>query len=449
MTEPRLVSLSCRCAGVSPEAFLAAARGRERFYWRDDEVTFVGIGVAAEIIAWGEGRFQTVREKAQALFNGVQVLDGDGFKTEPLAYPRLFGGFSFQPDFITEHTWAKFAPAYFVLPHFQMMRKGEESWLTINIQLSADEALHEDELRTALEEQCAFIHELPLVTAGSPQPPRDVNYPMSLDKWSAMIEAAVREMRDGALNKVVLSRVCELRFDENVDVDSALAYLNEAYTGCYRFLFEPIPHLAFFGATPELLLNVEGDQIRTMALAGTIKRGETSADDAALAATILADPKERYEHQLVVDGIRERLTPLTTELNIGTEPGILQLKNLQHLYTPVSGALREKSGVLPLLEIMHPTPALGGQPREAALDFIRRAEPVPRGWYASPVGWIDSNLDGTFAVAIRSAVSQNERVWLYSGAGIVEKSQPQKEWDETALKFKPMLNALGAQYVRA
>lgn len=444
MNEPRLVSLSCRCAGVSPEAFLAAARGRERFYWRDDEVTFVGIGVAAEIIAWGEGRFQTVREKAQTLFDGVQVLDGG----EPLAQPRLFGGFSFQSDFITEHTWAKFAPAYFVLPHFQLVRKDAESWLTINVQIAPDERLDEDGLRAALDEQCADVQSLDDAPATNAVP-TDIDYPMSFEKWSAMIGSAVSAMRRVALNKVVLSRVCEIRFDDLVDVDGALAYLNEAYTGCYRFLFEPIPRLAFFGATPELLIAVEGDQINTMALAGTIKRGETSVDDDALAATILADPKERYEHQLVVDGVRERLTPLTTQLKIGAEPGILRLKNLQHLYTPVSGTLREKSGVLPLVETMHPTPALGGQPREAALEFIRRAEPVPRGWYASPVGWIDSKLDGTFAVAIRSAVSQNERVWLYAGAGIVADSTPQREWDETALKFKPMLNALGAQHVRA
>ena len=99
--------------------------------------------------------------------------------------------------------------------------------------------------------------------------------------------------------------------------------------------------------------------------------------------------------------------------------------------------------MLPLLEALHPTPAMGGVPQAQAMDYIAQAEPVPRGWYASPVGWIDHNLDGAFAVAIRSAVSQNERVWLYAGAGIVADSIPQKEWDETALKFKPMLGALG------
>ena len=128
---------------------------------------------------------------------------------------------------------------------------------------------------------------------------------------------------------------------------------------------------------------------------------------------------------------------------IPDEPEVLQLSNIQHLYTPIEGTLRKANGVLPILEVLHPTPALGGVPRKEAMEFIRESEPVPRGWYAAPIGWIDCDLDGAFNVAIRSAVSQDNRVWLYSGAGIVGKSIPEKEWDETSLKFKPMLNALG------
>ncbi|HVU12018.1 MAG TPA: isochorismate synthase, partial [Phototrophicaceae bacterium] len=185
--------------------------------------------------------------------------------------------------------------------------------------------------------------------------------------------------------------------------------------------------------------------IETMALAGSIKRGLTPADDDALAHELLDDPKNRHEHRVVAEMVRERLTPLTDQLDISDTPQILRLSNIQHLYTPVRGELKSASGVLPLVERLHPTPAMGGVPQERAMDYIAHAEPVPRGWYASPIGMIDHNLDGEFAVAIRSAISQNERVWLYAGAGIMADSTPQKEWDETALKFKPMLDALGAQ----
>jgi len=441
MSAARLVSVSCRCPNnVSPEAFLASARGRERFYWRDNEVTLVGIGITAEITAWGERRFEIVREKATALFDGVQVLDGGAV----MAQPRLFGGFSFQSDFITERTWAQFAPAYFILPHFQLVSHDGEQWLTLNIQLGEDEIADETALQAALVEQCTALQGLSYSRQPSAHPTQ-VDYPMSFEQWTTMIHSAVHQMQTGILKKVVLARVCELRFEERVDVDRALDFLNEAYADSYRFLFEPVPYLAFFGATPELLVAVQGQELRTMALAGSIKRGATTTDDEALTARLLADPKERYEHQLVVDGIRERLTPLTTALAIPAQPGTLQLRNIQHLFTPVQGRLKAANGVLPLLETLHPTPALGGMPQAGALDFIRHAEPVPRGWYAAPIGWIDSQLDGTFAVAIRSAVSQNERVWLYAGAGIVAESQPLREWEETALKFKPMLDALGAQ----
>jgi menaquinone-specific isochorismate synthase len=124
-------------------------------------------------------------------------------------------------------------------------------------------------------------------------------------------------------------------------------------------------------------------------------------------------------------------------------PCIYRLSNIQHLYTPIEGQLKQETGILPLVETLHPTPALGGTPRHLAMEFIRQAEPVPRGWYAAPIGWIDCHLDGEFGVAIRSAVCQDRRVWLYAGGGIVADSIPRKEWDETALKFKPMLNALG------
>jgi isochorismate synthase EntC len=157
----------------------------------------------------------------------------------------------------------------------------------------------------------------------------------------------------------------------------------------------------------------------------------------------LKSEKDRYEHRLVVESILRRLEPLSSQLQLPDEPEVYTLNYIHHLLTPIKAQLHHEIGLLPLVETLHPTPALGGSPRSQALDFIRHAESVPRGWYAGPVGWVDSNMDGEFAVAIRSAVAQERRVWLYSGAGIVADSQPQKEWAETALKFQPMFSALG------
>jgi menaquinone-specific isochorismate synthase len=445
----RVVSYSIPCPDLWIEGFLWRSRGVERFYWQHNDEIYAGFGITAEFTAWGEDRFQSIRAKASDLFRDLRLLNDD----YPQATPRLFGGLSFREDFITENTWAAFAPAYFVLPHFQFTQIGSDKWLTINVQLGDADELDADEIRAALEARYqAFIAQevLPVgIQFQKPLPP-DINYPMSYETWVDIITDATSRMKAGELQKVVLSRVCELRFTHRVEIEESLYYLRQQYAGCYLFLFEPTPYLAFYGATPELLVKVEDREIETMALAGSIRRGATPAEDAALANELLADPKNRQEHAFVADALRDRLTPLTTELNIPEMPEILRLKNIQHLHTPVHGPLKEPLGVLPLVEALHPTPAMGGVPQAKAMDYIARAEPVPRGWYASPVGWIDHNLDGAFAVAIRSAISQNERVWLYAGAGIVADSIPEKEWDETALKFKPMLGALGVDaYVRA
>lgn len=425
--------------------FLQQAEGQERFFWEDvrDHITFAGFGAAANLTAWGENRFQSIQEQARALFSSTVLLN----HTNPLAAPRLFGGFAFSDDFVPDNTWATFHPAHFILPHYQFVQVGDEAWLTINALLSPDEDPADllPQLREALEARYQMLRQAG--KNGKTKPAAStrllsIEYPMPYAAWEERIDGARQRIETTELKKVVLSRVCELRFQDPVNVTGALAYLNTHYPECYRFLFEPRPFHAFYGATPELLARVEDRTITTMSLAGSIGRGQTSREDDMLGNQLLNSAKDRQEHDIVVVSILERLAPLTTKLEISPQPGIAKLSYIQHLYTPIRGQLHEPAGILPVVAALHPTPALGGSPRQLALDLIRQVEPVPRGWYAAPVGWIDYKLDGAFAVAIRSAVSQERRVWLYAGAGIVADSEPQKEWEETGLKFRPMLEAL-------
>jgi menaquinone-specific isochorismate synthase len=287
----------------------------------------------------------------------------------------------------------------------------------------------------------------PFTPATEGHPPLHINYPMPYNTWAEKINDIRHQIHTTPLKKVVLSRVAELRFPDRVDVDGALAYLHQHYNDCYRFLFEPRPFHAFYGATPELLAKVDGRTLTSMALAGSIRRSTDPLQDEALGQQLLNSAKDRHEHELVVYSILERLAPVTDKLEIAPQPGVYKLHNIQHLYTPVRANLIKADGILPIAELLHPTPAMGGTPRRLAISVIRDAEPVTRGWYAAPVGWIDVNLDGAFAVAIRSAVAQERRAWLYAGSGIVADSEPQKEWEETALKFRPMLEALGVEMV--
>ena len=447
----KIVSVSQPLVGVSPLEFLQQAQGQPRFYWNDhDPITFAGMGVAAELFAWGPHRFEQIQAQARELFAGAVVDVNGGTAVEPLAVPRLFGGFAFRDDFMPDNTWANFHPAHFVLPHYQLLAHGREAWLTINAQIPAEEDPNEliPALREALAAKAEELQEKGQGTRDKGHSalrtqPSALSYPMSEGQWAELIGQATAAIRAGQFQKVVLSRLAELRLEKPVDVVQALAYLDAQYPECYRFLFEPRPHHAFYGATPELLTRVVGTAVETMGMAGSARRGNTPGEDKGLAMDLMSSVKDRHEHQLVVESIQRRLAPLTTELDVPTRPKIYTLSNIHHLYTPIQGTLAEASGVLPVVAALHPTPALGGTPREAAMQFIQATEPVSRGWYAAPVGWIDHQLDGVFGVAIRSAVAQENKVWAYAGAGIVAQSVAEQEWQETQVKFRPMFNALG------
>lgn len=441
----RLISYALPCPHISPRQFLAHSRGLPRFYWENghEDIALAGCGVAVELVAY-QDRFTHIETQARELFSNAVFASGTGI-APPFAKPRLFGGFSFRADFIPDEAWADFVPAQFILPHYQLLKMGDDCWLTINTHISDDDMPRqlmgelEQALRAKLDDLAKPIPPLPDMPALS-----DLTYPMPYPVWEANLNTAIAGMQAGLLKKVVLSRVAEARFHAPIDVDRALDFLAEKYPETIRFLFEPRPHHAFYGATPELLAHVDDLTIHTMALAGSIRRGKSAQETARLADELLHSEKDRYEHQLVVDKLIERLTPLTHTLDVG-QTGVMPLSNIQHLHTPITGELRQTMGILPIIEALHPTPALGGDPQDVAMAMIRELEPVPRGWFASPIGWIDGALNGQFAVGIRSGVTQYDRAWLYAGAGIVHTSDPRKEWDETALKFRPMMGALGVE----
>ena len=198
----------------------------------------------------------------------------------------------------------------------------------------------------------------------------------------------------------------------------------------------------FLGATPERLARIEDRRVSVACLAGSGRRGATENDDAAAGAGLLADPKERSEHALVLGMILRALAPLCDDVRAPSEPVLMRMPNVQHLHTPVEATLRGDAGVLDLVARLHPTPAVGGVPAGAALDAIREHEPFDRGWYAGPIGWLDAHGNGEFAVAIRSGLVRRAEARLYAGCGIVRDSVPEREWDESLMKLRPMLCAL-------
>ena len=434
-----LVSVSMHCEGVSLIDFLRHARGGPRFYWAmsREPVAFAGAGIALDLSAWGANRFAKIERLAKQTFDGAIVESAS-----PHAAPRLFGGFAFRDDFVPDFAWAEFAPAQFLLPHFQLTQVGDETWLTINSQIARGEEASAvlPDLRVALAAKIESLRAAVPASATSPAS-EPLAYLTTPEQWARSVMTATSAIQSGSLKKVVLSRTAEACFDGDIDVEDALLRLERDYSDAYRFLFEPRVGQAFFGATPELLCAVNGKQVQTMALAGSVRRGRDTAEDKRFADELMRSDKDRSEHQIVIDEIVARLDSISKRVDVG-ETGVMPLSNIQHLHTPIRAELLRKTSAVKLAGRMHPTPALGGEPREAAMTLIGELEPVTRGWYGAPIGWVDHELNGAFVVAIRSAVAQDARAWLYAGAGIVAASEPQREWDETALKFKAMAGAL-------
>jgi menaquinone-specific isochorismate synthase len=260
--------------------------------------------------------------------------------------------------------------------------------------------------------------------------------------YRAAVADALRRIEAGQFEKIVLARAQDVRADQPLHPLEMLNGLRERFPDCYAFSFAQGGGTSFIGASPERLVRVSKGVLETEALAGSARRGATASEDAALASALLHSEKDGREQQQVLDDIVARLTPLGLKLEFPTRPQLRRLANVQHLHTPVSARLPEGVRLLDAVAALHPTPAVGGSPRDAAVARIRELEGFPRGLYAGALGWLNARGGGEFFVGIRSALVEGATARVYAGAGIVAGSTPEKEFAETELKFKAMLDAL-------
>ncbi|MEF8776421.1 MAG: isochorismate synthase [Haloarculaceae archaeon] len=432
---PAQVTLRCREVESTPvESFLHEVE-TPRIGWATSETAIAAGGATEAIRTAGPGRIASVRAVADRLLASVAVPE----ELPRPARPRLFGGFAFHRDHdeAVNDIWSGFPGAYFVLPAIQLTVTDAGAWLTATA--SGDDA--GDEADARLDRWAERLAGLSPGRNGDP-PGIEARRPTTEKReWNEQVRSAVESVREGRLRKVVLAQALSVDLAGAFDIPATLARLGRSCRDCYRFLFQPPDARTFFGATPERLVELEGRTVRTTALAGSTGRGETTEEDDWLAAELRDSEKDAHEHALVVEAIRDQLEPVAEHVSTGGRT-VRRLPTVQHLQTPIRASLPTDAHVLSVVEALHPTPAVGGLPPDEALRTIRETETFDRGWYAAPFGWVDAAGDGTFAVGIRSAVAEPARATLFAGDGIVADSDPDREWDELQLKYRPILDEL-------
>lgn len=263
---------------------------------------------------------------------------------------------------------------------------------------------------------------------------------IDVDAYLAAVVAARDAVRAGKLTKAVIARPIRVRSSEPIDVHAVLRRLRASFGSSYRYSID-----GFIGASPELLVEVDGAIVRSHPLAGTAPRTGDVDNDARIAADLIASTKNQVEHRVVIDVVHDTLLPWASYLDWEPEPSIVTVANVQHLGTRMEGMLSQPGpSVIDLVRALSPTPALGGHPRDAAIDLIQRVEGFERGRYGGAIGWVDAAGNGIWAVAIRCAELSADRrsARLVAGGGIVADSDPHAELAETQAKFQAMLSAI-------
>lgn len=431
---PQLLSITLRVRHIDPLAVLQSAQnaGDWHAYFEHPagDTAVAGIDAALHAEFSGNDRFAAARAFAKKISDNV-ICVGD--TDTSFAGPHFFCAFSF------EKTFGKL-----FVPRWQVARRDGEYTAVANVPveehtpleatadriLAAHNRYQHFEYGTGDNSDNAPGRALPLVETGGAW-------------YAAGVRRALEKIAAGECEKIVLARTFRVESALPISVPRALERLRARFPACHTFSFSEGAGEIFIGATPERLASVSGKQLQTEALAGTAPRAARAGDDARLAAGLIAADKDRREHDVVSGEIISRLAAIGINATADGPARLLELPNVRHLRTPISGEMPAEKHLLDVAGALHPTPAVGGVPREIALAAIPEIEPGARGYYAGALGWFDAAGDGRLLVGLRSALVKENTALLYAGAGIVAGSEPEAECRETLAKLSAMHEALG------
>lgn len=436
----KIASISLATRRLDPLAVLESIYERDEFHFYLERPAENRALAGAEAVVLG--RFAGADRIAQArawvdeiLEHTVAVGDLDAFGSGP----HFYAGFTFEADAMTD---APFAPATLFLPRWQVARRGMETTAVANFRVDPEGPIEglEAKIWAAYQKFSTFTYDevesepIKTLLSQSEVGPED--------GYQERVREGLRRIENGRYEKIVLARAVDQVFDRPFNPLHTLDGMRERFRDCFAFSFENDAGQSFIGATPERLARVEGGRLQTEALAGSIGRGANAREDAMLAQSLLQSEKDLREHRHVIGSIQRRLSRLGLKAEAASAPELLTLPNVQHLRTPITAEMGEGQHILDVVTELHPTPAVGGVPREKAVPDIAELEPFARGLYAGVLGYFDHRGDGEFCVGLRAGLVDGVKARLFAGAGIVAGSDPDKEWRETELKISALRDAL-------
>ncbi len=420
------------------------------------EESFVAVDTALKFTATGSDRFLQAQDFIQSCLDKTVII---GNKNSKLPKPYFCCSFTFFDQnrssqskifpldklksdyFKSEH---HFPPGTIFLPKWQVIRKNNRCILIVNIVLNKNSKI-ENILSDVWykSQQINRLEKTDLYSTSanfSSQPVKIDQKPYHQFKKS--VHSALSQIQEKRLKKIVLSQAIDVISNNNFDVVFSLNNLRFLYPDCYIFSTSNGKGQQFIGASPERLISLKNKALITDAVAGSAPRGKNALEDVQLGQELLSSEKNLREHKVVVDFIVQQLLNLGLNPAFLPQPRLMQLSNIQHLWTPIQSVVSNNINLLEILAQLHPTPAVAGTPRDIAQQQIHHYEAFDRSLYAAPIGWIDHQGNGEFIVGIRSALLDGNRARLYAGAGIVAGSEPEKELAEIQLKLQALLRAL-------
>ena len=433
-----LAALSVPLAGdVDPASLAVASRrpGEPWFCFEQPERSrsaVAALGAVRALSATGPDRFRSVAREWRRL-----ASDAAGDAGSELV---AVGGFAFADGGGEAPHWQGFPPASLHVPEVALLRRGDSVSATFAALASPDDTA--DDIVERLARRADELRSAPLpLLDPDPAGRSRVASVMPPEHYVDAVARAVERIRSGALEKVVLARQVEIHAAAPHDAAAVFAVLREAFPSCFVFCAGR-GDATFVAASPELLVRREGMRAASLALAGSTRRSADPAVDDHLGEQLLQSAKERSEQRIVSERILRTLRPHAVFTAAAPEPVLVKVANIQHLGTPIRAQLASPVAAVELAGLLHPTPAVGGEPLDVAAPLIPALEGLDRGWYAGPVGWTDANEDGEFCVALRCALLRGPVARCYAGVGVVADSDPAAELAETEIKLQALLPVL-------